>query len=294
MTEPSPTLAQLKERPHYSYSAIATYLNCPLLYCFRYVEKLPAERTPAALPFGTAFHSAMSEQARAAQKGELAKPSELKDIFAEYFKAGIAGSPKVVFKEGDNTDSLIGLAGRMLETATSSWPDFHQTIAGVAVPFRFEIDGLSKPIVGEYDLLVKEPTPFDEPEDDRYVTIVDWKTAAHMWPDSKAGHELQATVYTAAYEAVHSLRPSFRFDVTTKTKTPKTMRFYTSRMDGQIERMKSITLAVDKAVNAGVFLPNDNSLNCLDCPYASTCAKWHCRDPHGFTGLNVLHPVAVI
>ena len=248
MTETSPTLAQLKEQPHYSYSAISAYLNCQLLYYYRYVEKRAAERTPAALPFGTAFHSAMSEQARAAQRGELVKPSKLKDIFTEYFKANIAGSPEVVFKEGDNMDSLIGLAGGMLESATSGWPDFHQTIAGVAVPFRFDIEGLSKPIVGEYDLLVKEPTPFDEPEDDQYVTIVDWKTASRMWPDERAGRELQATIYIASYEAVHSLRPSFRFDVTTKAKTPRTMRFYTSRMDGQIERMKRIALAADKAI----------------------------------------------
>lgn len=280
MTETSPTLAQLKEQPHYSYSAISAYLNCQLFYYYRYIEKRAAERTPAALPFGTAFHSAMSEQARAAQKGELVKPSELKDIFAEYFKANIAGSPEVVFKEGDDMDSLIGLAGAMLETATSGWPDFHQTIAGVAVPFRFDIEGLSKPIVGEYDLLVKEPTPFDEPEDDRYVTIVDWKTASRMWPDGKAEHDLQATFYIAAYMSVHRISPSFRFDVLTKAKTPKSMRFYTSRTRDQIERMKRIALAVDKAIDAGIFMPNENSFSCADCPYASACAKWHCMESH--------------
>ncbi len=284
MTEPSQTLSQLKEQPHYSYSAISAYLNCQLLYYYRYIEKRTAERTPAALPFGTAFHSAMSEQAHAAQKGELIKPPELKDIFAEYFKANIAGSPEIVFKEGDDMDSLIGLAGGMLETATSGWPDFHQTIAGVAMPFRFEIDGLSKPIVGEYDLLVKEPTPFDEPEDDRYVTIVDWKTASRMWPDGKAEHDLQATFYIAAYMSVHRISPSFRFDVLTKAKTPKSMRFYTSRTRDQIERMKRIALAVDKAINAGVFMPNENSFGCADCPYASACAKWHCTESHVWTG----------
>ena len=284
MTETSPTLAQLKEQPHYSYSAISAYLNCQLFYYYRYIEKRAAERTPAALPFGTAFHSAMSEQARAAQKGELVKPSELKDIFAEYFKANIAGSPEVVFKEGDDMDSLIGLAGAMLETATSGWPDFHQTIAGVAVPFRFDIEGLSKPIVGEYDLLVKEPTPFDEPEDETYVAIVDWKSSARMWPDDRAGKEFQATVYIAAYMSAHGVLPSFRYDVTTKTKTPRTMRFYTNRTNGQIERMMRITLAVDNAINAGVFIPNENSFGCADCPYASACAKWHCTESRVWSG----------
>ena len=284
MTGPSPTLSQLKNQPHYSYSAISAYLNCQLLYYYRYVEKRDPERTPAALPFGSAFHSAMGEQAQAARKGYLINAHDLKDIFSEYFKAFTADSPGIVFKEGDDMDSLVGLAGRMLEAATSGWPDFHQTIAGVAVPFRFDIEGLSKPIVGEYDLLVKEPTPFDEPSDEPYVAIVDWKSSARMWPCDRADKELQATVYIAAYEASGKPRPSFRFDVTTKTKEPRTTHFHTIRTDSQIERMKRIALAVDKAVNAGIFIPNENSFGCADCPYASACAEWHHTKSHVCTG----------
>ena len=47
MEESKPTLAQLKEQPHYSYSALNTYINtCQLLYYYRYIEKAEAERTP--------------------------------------------------------------------------------------------------------------------------------------------------------------------------------------------------------------------------------------------------------
>ena len=45
------TLEELKAEPHYSYSALNTYLNiCPLQYYYRYVEKREPERTPVALP----------------------------------------------------------------------------------------------------------------------------------------------------------------------------------------------------------------------------------------------------
>ena len=78
---PKPTLAQLKEQPHYSYSALNTYINtCQLLYYYRYIEKAEAERTPVVLPFGSAFHSVLSELA-AASPTYQANPSNPSNQF---------------------------------------------------------------------------------------------------------------------------------------------------------------------------------------------------------------------
>ncbi len=276
----TPTLAKLKEKPHYSYSAINTYLNvCQLQYYYRYVAKLEAEQTPAALPFGSAFHAAMSEQAHAARDGSLMSATELTDSFAAYLKANIDDSPRVVFKDGDNIDTLIALGGRMLAVATSEWIDFHQTIADVAVPFEFNVEGLGKPVIGEYDLLVREPTPFDGPDDQPLTTIVDWKTSARAWPDDRAAKELQATVYVASYLDNHGDSPDFRYDVVTKAKAPKVCRHYTSRNESQIMRMKRLLIEADRAIQKGCFLPNETSFSCADCPYAVSCSKWHCGLP---------------
>ena len=276
MTEKTTTLAALKERPHYSYSAMNTYLNiCQLQYYYRYEERREAEQTPVALPFGSAFHAALSEQAQAARDGRLAEPDELTEAFAAYFTANIADSPNVILKEGDTIDSLIALASRMLSAANAEWPDFHQTIAEVAVPFSFEMDGLSKPVIGEYDLLIREPTPFDDAEAPT-VTIVDWKTSARLWAEDRADRELQATIYIAAFQRTHGGRPDFRYDVVTKARQPKVARFHTTRSDEQIARMERLLVEADKAIRAGVFLPNETSFSCSDCPYAGACSKWHC------------------
>jgi len=65
------TLEQLRAAPHLSYSALNTYLNiCQLQYYFRYIAKLEPEQTPVALPFGSAFHAALSEQAQAAKQAK--------------------------------------------------------------------------------------------------------------------------------------------------------------------------------------------------------------------------------
>lgn len=277
MDETRQTLAQLKEQPHYSYTALNTYINtCQLLYYYRYVERLEPEQTPVALPFGSALHAALSEQAHAAKKGSLIPADELTETFATYFMAEVNGSPNVVFKGDEGMDALTSLAGRMLTAAVAEWPDFHQTIADVAMPFSFTVEGLSKPVIGEYDLVLREPTPFDEPDDASMATIVDWKSSSRLWPDDRADRELQATIYIAAYKACHGIRPDFRFDVITKAKTPKVGHFFTTRSDERIRRMESLLVAADRAINAGVFLPNETSFACRDCPYANACKSWHC------------------
>ena len=69
--------------------------------------------------------------------------------------------------------------------------------------------------------------------------------------------------------------PDFRFDVITKAKTPKVQRLMTKRDGESIARMKKMFLMADKAIEAGIFMPNDCSFSCADCPFADACKSWH-------------------
>ena len=144
----------------------------------------------------------------------------------------------------------------------------------IAAPFRFEIEGLSKPVIGEYDLVLKEATPYD---DEPKVTIVDWKTSARSWPEGRENRELQATIYAASYAANNGSIPEFRYDITTKAKSPKVERRYTRRDGTQIARMRRLLLEADRAIQQGIFIPNETSFSCGDCPYAGACKDWHCN-----------------
>ena len=77
------SIRELKEKPHWSYSAFSTYLQCPMKYKFRYVDKAPVERTCSALPFGRAFHAVLSERAL---KGADFKLEDVQENFAFFFK----------------------------------------------------------------------------------------------------------------------------------------------------------------------------------------------------------------
>ena len=275
--ESKPTLAQLKEQPHYSYTALNTYINvCQLMYYYRYVEKAEAERTPVALPFGSAFHSVLSEQAQAAKTGKLITADEMADAFAAYFQANCKDAANIVFKRDEGMEDQMATAKRMFEVMNNEWIDYWN-IQSVAEPFRIEMPGLSKPIIGELDMVISETTPFDDEGDGGHDTIVDFKTAARMWSDDRASKDLQATVFCHAFEKVHGRRPSFRFDVVTKAKTPTVRHFHTSRDDGDYSRLGKLLATADRGIQAGIFLPNETSFACSDCPYADRCSQWHCK-----------------
>ena len=275
MEEPKPTLAQLKEQPHYSYSALNTYINtCQLLYYYRYIEKAEAERTPVALPFGSAFHSVLSEQAQAAKTGKLLTAEQMAEAFATYFQTNCKDAGNVVFKRDENMDDQIATAKRMFEAVNREWIDYWN-IWSVAEPFRVEMPGLSKPIIGELDMVIAESTPFDGEED--RDTIVDFKTAARMWSDDRPAKDLQATVFSYAFEKTHHRRPTFRFDVVTKAKTPVVRHLHTSRDEDSHLRLEKMFLTADRGIQAGIFIPNEGSFACSDCPFAGHCSGWHCN-----------------
>ena len=280
MEESKPTLAQLKEQPHYSYSALNTYVNtCQLMYYYRYVEKAESERTPVALPFGSAFHSVLSEQAQAAKTGNLLTADQMTEAFAAYFQANCKDAANIVFKRDENIEDQIATAKRMFEVVNKEWLDYWN-IQSVAEPFRIDMPGLSKPVIGELDMVISEQTPFDDENAKGSDTIVDFKTAARMWSDDRPAKDLQATVFSYAFEKTHGRRPSFRFDVVTKAKTPTVKHLHTSRDEDHYQRLEKLFLMADKGIQAGIFLPNEGSFACSDCPFADHCSGWHCKSEH--------------
>ena len=259
------TIDELRQKPHWSYSALNTYLNiCQAQFMYRYVDQAEVERTSVCLPFGKAFHSALTAQAWECMMGGSLTRDEIVDRFEEAFKIEADATPNLIYKEGENFDSMIALATRMLDVALANWSDYY-TIKGVAQAFRIDVPGLDKPLIGEYDLIV---------QDGRDACIVDWKTSMSRWPAGKADRDLQATVFSYAYEKLNGTTPLFRFDVITKAKNPVCETHYTCRDEVAFRRFESLAARVQDAVDKGVFLPNETSFACAECPYKNRCKNW--------------------
>ena len=256
------TIDTVRETPHWSYSAFNTYLTCPMRYFFRYIEHAEVERTSVSIPFGRAFHAVLSERA---MKGVDYTVEDAKEDFAVYFRGETEVSENISYKPDEDYWFWNQRGCDMLDVALAEWPDDY-TVKSVAESFRVEVPGLSKPLVGEFDLVTVDGG--DE-------AIVDWKTASVKWPNGKADRDLQATTFCYAYRQLHDRMPMFRFDVFTKAKTPAHHQFYTYRNQDDFARFIYLAGKIEKAVNSGIFLPVESCMNCAECAYGSRCKAAH-------------------
>ena len=214
------------------------------------------------MPFGRAFHAVLSERAR---KGADFTVEDAKEDFAVYFRGETEVSENLIYKHDEDYWFWEQRGCDMLDVAFADWPDDY-SVKSVAEAFSVEVPGLSVPLIGEFDLVVT---------DGGATTICDWKTASAKWPAGKADRDLQASVFTYVYKQKHGVNPLFRFDVFTKTKTPAHHQFYTTRNQDDFDRFVYLAGKIEKAVNAGIFLPVESCMNCVECPYGSRCKAAH-------------------
>lgn len=257
------TLTQLRQEPHYSYSAISTYLQCSLKYFFRYVEKIESELTSKNLVFGSAIHSCLNMIASKRMANQAVPSEAIKEFYEREFDNQLCCGKNIDFKSPEEASELKSKGLEMIETYVNQWAD--KKIIGHDQAFALEIPELSKPIIGAYDLVIEEKGN---------TTIVDWKTAARKWPEDKADKDGQATLYCHAFKNTTGKTAKFRFDVITKTKIPSVQIMQTSRTDADINRLISVFQSVERGINAGVFYPNDTSFFCSACEYAKACGSW--------------------
>ena len=252
----------VREKPHWSYSAFNTFLTCPMRYYLRYIEHAEVERTSVSIPFGRAFHAVLSERAR---KGTNYTVEDAKEEFDFFFRGETEACEDLSYKPDEDYWFWEKRGCDMLDVALAEWPDDY-TVKSVAESFSVEVPGLSKPLIGEFDLVVTDGG--DE-------TICDWKTASMKWPNSKADRDLQATVFCYAYRQLHGRMPMFRFDVFTKAKAPAHHQFYTYRNQDDFDRFVYLAGQIEKAVNSGICLPVESCMNCAECAYGSRCKAAH-------------------
>ena len=256
------TIETVRETPHWSYSAFNTYLTCPMRYYFRYIEHAEVERTSVSLPFGRAFHAVLSERAR---KGVDFTIEDAKEDFVVYFRGETEVSENLTYRADEDYLFWEQRGCDMLDVALAEWPDDY-TVKSVAESFSVDVPGLSKPLIGEFDLVVVDGG--DE-------TICDWKTASAKWPAGKVELDLQASVFTYAFYRLHGTNPLFRFDVFTKAKTPAHHQFYTLRTHDDFQRFEFLAGQIEKSISNGVFLTVESTMNCAECAYGSRCKAVH-------------------
>jgi putative RecB family exonuclease len=238
---------------HLSYSQISLYLECPLLYKLRYIEGEKGEAIPAALVFGSAIHKALAGFYTDVMDGEPFVLSAFLGAFEEAWSDAVE-EREIIYKEGEDFDSLLGLGRQMLKVfARSVMP---QKVIAVEVPFEFRLehpitgDDSSVPLKGVIDLI--------EEDESGMLWVVDHKTAGRAYSEPQIAGDLQMLIYAAAVkqlDVVEGREVMLRFDVLTKSKKPKFLRYPMYRDGNDIARLFEIVEGVWKAIEAEAFYP---------------------------------------
>jgi putative RecB family exonuclease len=270
-------LQHFEEGLHISYSQIFTYLNCSLLYKFRYVESRPVERTSSNLFFGSVIHTALERYYRSIKdKGIIEPLTVLEELFEDCLTLELDNItvPVIYKKEAPDRDSLITMGKGLLKAFYENVDLSGMEIVDVELPigarlFTDEGEPTDFMLVGFIDLLLMN--------ENRELIIVDNKTAAKPMSQKIADDSDQMTAYSYLLASNKYIFPTApvkcRFDLLRKLKKPKIEYVQTIRTAQHRKRFAKIANAVLAAIDANIFLPQPSWM-CSDCGHTKTCNRW--------------------
>lgn len=267
-THPNTIAKQLTGRDYVSYSALSTYMSCPLRYAFRYIERLPEETVSASLLFGGGIHAALEHWYRQAMHSRP-KPTH-NDLLATFWQSWNERSDSIEIRFGKNEDihTIGDLAERILRAfRRSELAVVKGRILGIEQELRSEFAEGVPDLLARLDLVV---------ETDDALVITDFKTSRGRWSATQAEDSAEQLLIYG--ELAQRLAPckSLRLEyaVITKTKRPVVERHAVSTSAQRIARTRQIVQRVWQAIESGVFYPAPNSINCPTCTFRERCQAW--------------------
>lgn len=243
-----------------SPSQITTYLMCPRLYRFRYIEKFLPEWKASGLAFGSAMHAAIEAWQMSRLSGDEMPAERVIATFLNEWEAEKAGEIKL--KDDEDMSVLEERGIELLKLFMAVMKDEPPAAAELAfeVPLHDPETGEDKGIRlrGIFDLVLAG---------DRVVEV---KTAAKSWSEQEAARHLQLTAYSFAYEQLRGRIPSLEVVALVKTKQPKLQRLTTVRTSEEHEWFLTLVHEVSEAIDARVFPPNPGWA-CPGCEHGARC-----------------------
>ncbi|MCZ6691408.1 MAG: PD-(D/E)XK nuclease family protein [Planctomycetota bacterium] len=256
----------------WSYSRLAAYLSrCSLQYYFRYVAKIEPERTSSRLAFGSAIHAGLEEAHRSWKSGEPVPLEVAQAAFAADLEIRL-NDPILEFRKDETPEGLID-QGKGLLAAWADEAEYQEVIDAeheFSVPVVHPKTGevLDAELTGIIDLLVKVPGSSSP-------LVVDFKTSARRFSASQLDFDLQAAIYGYAIRSIYRVDTvPMRWEVLVKTKRPGIQKIEFVRGSDGDARLFELVRAAERGVAADVFHPNDGSMWCSGCSFASACSRW--------------------
>jgi putative RecB family exonuclease len=251
---------------HLSYSAIHSFQTCPRQFMFRYVVRLPDEKTFSSLVFGTALHAAVERHFVSILEGEA--PPDLDTLLSTFWYTWQEEEKPIHFNKKEDLDTIGHLADRMLRAfQASSFARPEGRIIGIEEELRGLVAENSPEFEARVDLIIQT---------NEALVITDFKTALSRWNPAKVeAASPQLLIYHKLTEDMSDGRPlRLNFAVLTKRKKP-ILTLHPVASDA--ERMEQTIQTIDDtwaAIQQGDFFPNPSPARCPRCPFQETCRTW--------------------
>jgi CRISPR/Cas system-associated exonuclease Cas4 (RecB family) len=110
--------------------------------------------------------------------------------------------------------------------------------------------------------------------DDGTLKVTEIKTSSRAYSEFEIATSLQPTCYAAALCERTGEEPVVELTVLVKTRTPKVQRIEAVRTIADCGRLGDLVEVVERAVEAGIFYPQESPLNCSTCPFFRECREW--------------------
>jgi len=266
VSEATEIAERLTGRPYLSWSAVSTYLKCPLKYQYHYLDQLPEEFVSSNLIFGSAIHASLE----AFFREQLAARQSLgiEALMAVYQESWVETDlANVHFGKDEDRTGLGNLAERMLGAFLSSELSRPVgSIVGIEEQLQAPVIADCPDLLARLDLMV---------ESEEALVITDFKTSRGRWSTAETNaSEGQLLIYHELIRMVTDKPIRLQFAVITKTKQPD-IELRTVEPDPQrIERIRRLIQNVWTSIQTGVFYPVPSAMNCPTCGYRDRCSRW--------------------
>lgn len=258
---------RLTGRSYLSWSAVSTYLKCPLKYQYRYLDQLPEEFVSSNLIFGTAIHNCLEAFYR--EHLSSRRSLGIDELMAVYHDSwtGIDRT-SVRFNKDETILGLGQLADRMLRAFLNSELSRPLgSIVGIEEEIRAPVIANCPDLLARLDLMI------DCEED---LVITDFKTSRNRWSAAETiASEGQLLIYHELLREFTNKPIRLQFAVITKTKLPDIELRTVDPHPQRIERIRRLLQNVWTNIRAGTFYPVPSAMNCPTCGYRERCTLWN-------------------
>jgi putative RecB family exonuclease len=236
-----------------SASKIATYLQCPRRYRFRYVARIPAPWKPSALAFGSAVHAALETFHRQRAAGALMMPAAVGALFRIEWACELVD--EIRFKDDERASDLAATGELLVKQYAAANQSLD--VRAAELPFELEVArGVS--LRGVFDVLLAG---------DR---VREMKTAARAYDEGSLSRHVQISAYALAYPRLFGPDAVIEVVALLKQRQPRIAVHEVTRTAAQRAWFVQLMVEVAGAITAGAFPPNP-SWACTGCEFAEPC-----------------------